>query len=108
AGVRGPHRLGYPAAEERLHLRLRLPGRRDCGESGDYRRTLALPELHQPVHAAAAAARPARLAATDQVRVEAPASRPGLFLAQEARHGRACPGHPRPSSAAAKTWMAGT
>ena len=27
AGVRGPHRLGYPAAEERLHLRLRL-GRR--------------------------------------------------------------------------------
>ena len=27
AGVRGPHRLGYAAAEERLHLRLRL-GRR--------------------------------------------------------------------------------
>ena len=24
AGLRGPHRLGYPAAEERVHLRLRL------------------------------------------------------------------------------------
>jgi len=27
AGVCGPHRLGYPAAEERLHLRLCLAGR---------------------------------------------------------------------------------
>ena len=33
---------------------------------GDHRCTVALPELHQPVHAAAAAARPARLSATDQ------------------------------------------
>ena len=30
---------------------------------GDHRRAVALPELHQPVHAAAAAARPARLSA---------------------------------------------
>ncbi len=56
-------------------------GGEDCGESGDYRCIVALPELHQPVHAAVAAARPARLSATARVRVEAPASRPGLFLA---------------------------
>ena len=37
----------------------------DCGAGGDHRCAVALPELHQPVHAAAAAARPARLSAPD-------------------------------------------
>ncbi len=60
AGVRGPHRLGYAAPEERLHLRCRQHGRRRRTALRHHGRAVALPELHQPVHAAAAAARPAQ------------------------------------------------
>ena len=58
AGVRRPDRLGHPAAQERVHLRRH--GRGDHRAFGHPRRALALPQLHQPVHAASAAARPAR------------------------------------------------
>ena len=57
-----------------------LAGRRGGRACGDHRRTLALPELHQPVHAAPAAAGPARLSARASGAIEAPASRPGLFF----------------------------
>ena len=78
-GVRGPHRLGHPAAEDRISLR--RDGRRDDGALRDHRRAVALSQLHQPVHAAAATARPARgiierSANADQ----GPGSPPGPFF----------------------------
>ena len=80
-------------------------GWRSCGEGGDHRCAVALPELHQPVHAAAAAARTARLSATAKgSRVEAPASRPGLFFCPQQKYSAApCPlpksgPPPRPTS----------
>ena len=55
-GVRRPHRLGHPAAQDRVSLR--WDGRRDHGTLRDPGGALALPELHQHVHAPAAAIRP--------------------------------------------------
>src|SRR5216683_3078651 len=75
-GVRdlGRHR----PAEARLHLRLCLARRCRRRAGGDHRRAVAVFELHQPVHAAAAAARPARLNAFVVAKIQAPAARPGL------------------------------
>ena len=53
----------------------------------DHRRAQPLPELHQPVHAAASASRPARLAlgSPQANEIGAPASPPGLFFCGEAK-----------------------
>ena len=70
----GPDRLGHPAAEERVPLR--RDGRRGDRALGDHGRAVALPQLHQPVHAAAAAPRPARRIgrrSTTLIRAPAPA-----------------------------------
>ncbi len=77
-GVRGPHRLGHPAAEDRISLR--RDGRRGGGAFRDHRRAVALPQLHQPVHAAAATARPARgIAGHRLTPIKAPAPAGAFF-----------------------------
>ena len=64
AGVHRPHRLGYAAAQERVSRRP-ADGRRACGQGCDHGCPEPVPELHQPVHDAAAALRqPAQLGCT--------------------------------------------
>src|SRR4051812_17297193 len=61
----------------------------DIAERAAITGAVAVFELHQPVHAAAAAARPARLtlpALADKI--QAPASRPGFFVSAHHTHGR--------------------
>ncbi len=78
AGVRGLDRVRHPAAEERISLR--RDGRRDHGALGDHGRTVALSQLHQPVHPADAASRPARrVNAFAMTTSKAPASTGAFF-----------------------------
>src|SRR5579871_4212200 len=87
--------MGYPAAEERLYLRLCL-GRRRYGRTRlDHRRPVAVFELHQPVHAAVAAARPARQLTERKPRYRAPAFAPGLLFLERPFAPPSCPGSSR-------------
>src|SRR5207247_1625661 len=63
---RGLNRLRHAAPQERVSLW--RDGWRDDGAFGDRRRTVALPQLHQPVHAAVAAPGTARRVSADNGR----------------------------------------